>query len=257
MGAGGEHAPRNRSYPADVGIWRDNCHRSPPAWPGCPGVGPGLWLFRPPGVYRPQRDTRLLAEALRVTSPPIGVRVLDVGTGTGVLALVAARGGAGQVIAVDICGRAVLTARINAWMRRLPIRVVRSDLLDAVAGEVFDVIVANPPYVHADEPPRTRAEATWSGGPGGRLVLDGLCASAPALLAPGGMLLIVQSAICGIQDTVVRLRGEGLTVAVIARRQEMFGRVMRARAAQMEERGLIRPAQRYEDLVVIRAVRHK
>lgn len=244
-------------YPADMRIWRDKRHRGPPAWPGRRGVGPGLWLFRPPGVYRPQGDTWLLAETLRIATVPAGVRVLDVGTGTGVLALVAARCGARQVIAVDICGRAVLAARINAWLRRLPVRVVRSDLLDAVSDEAFDLIVANPPYVHADEPPGKRAARCWNAGPGGRLVLDGLCASAPALLAPGGTLLLVQSSLCGIPRTVEHLRREGLTVAVVARRQEMFGRVMRARATQLEERGLIAPDQRYEDLVVIRAVRRK
>jgi release factor glutamine methyltransferase len=214
-----------------------------------------MWLFRPRGVYRPQGDTRLLAETLRVATVPAGVRVLDVGTGTGILALIAARGGAGQVIAVDICGRALLAARINARLRRLPVHVVRSDLLDAVAGEAFDVIVANPPFVPSDEPPRNRAELAWNAGPDGRLVLDGLCAGAPALLTPGGTLLLVQSALCGIGTTVERLRRQGLKVTVIARRQEMFGRVMRARAAQLEERGMINPSQRYEDLVVIRAVR--
>jgi release factor glutamine methyltransferase len=214
-----------------------------------------MWLFRPPGVYRPQEDTWLLAEMLRIATVPSGVRVLDVGTGTGVLALVAARSGAGQVIALDICGRAVFAARINARLRRLPVQVVRSDLLDAVGGERFDVIVANPPYVHSAEPPRTAAARSWNGGPGGRLVLDGLCSAAPTLLTPGGMLLIVQSALCGIQNTAERLRLQGLKVAVIARRQAMFGRRMREQATRLEELGVIGPAQRYEDLVVIRAVR--
>jgi release factor glutamine methyltransferase len=65
-------------------------------------------------------------ETLRTTR--VGSRVLDVGTGTGVLALAAARGGATQVIAVDSCTRAVFAARVNAWLRRSPVRVVRSDL---------------------------------------------------------------------------------------------------------------------------------
>jgi release factor glutamine methyltransferase len=211
-------------------------------------------MFRPPGVYRPQEDTWLLAETMRtVTTVRLGVKVLDVGTGTGVLAVTAARVGAGQVIAVDVSRRAVLAAWINARVRRLPIRVLRSDLLSAVAGESFDVIVANVPHVCSDD--ARRSARAWSGGSTGRAVLDGLCATAPALLAPGGMLLVVQSTLCGVPSTLESLRSAGLKTAVIARRREQFGPVMRAKAAQLEGRGLIGPSQRYVELVVIRADR--
>jgi release factor glutamine methyltransferase len=211
-----------------------------------------VWLFRPPGVYRPQEDTWLLAESLRTTTT-IGVRVLDVGTGTGALALTAARGGAGQVVAVDISARAVFAARVNAWVRRLPVRVLHSDLFEAVTGESFDLIVANPPYIRADG---ARGSARRRhGGPGGRATLDRLCSTAPAMLAPGGTLLIVQSALSGVSGTVERLRSAGLRTTVVTRRREPFGRVMRARAAQLEGHGMIGPGQRYEELVVIRAER--
>ncbi|MGH3388581.1 MAG: HemK2/MTQ2 family protein methyltransferase [Actinomadura sp.] len=213
-----------------------------------------MWLFRLPGVYEPQEDTWLLLETLRSPSVRVGVRVLDIGTGTGVLAVAAARGGAGQVTAIDVCGRAVFAARVNGWLRRLPIRVLRGSLLEAVGA--FDVIVANPPYVCSDDPPGTgRRDRTWNGGPGGRAMLDLLCSMAPSLLAPGGMILIVQSALCGVQNTLELLCSEGLHVAVIARRREPFGPVMRAKASQLESRGLICPGQRYEELVVIRADR--
>jgi release factor glutamine methyltransferase len=196
----------------------------------------------------------LLVETLRTTR--VGSRVLDVGTGTGVLALAAARGGATQVIAVDSCTRAVFAARVNAWLRRSPVRVVRSDLFEAVSGEFFDVIVANPPYVCSDELAPTEGSVhVWDGGPDGRAVLDRVCSAAPPLLAPGGMLLLVQSALCGVEATVERLRSQRLRVAVVARRQESFGPVMQARAVHLERRGLIGPEQRYEDLVVIRADR--
>lgn len=213
-----------------------------------------MWLFRPPGVYRPQADTWLLAEALRAAR--VGVRVLDVGTGTGALAVAAALSGAAEVIAVDESARAVFAARVNAWLRRLPVRVLRSDLFEAVSGQVFDVIVANPPYVCSDGLSRPRAPArSWDGGASGRRVLDRLCSVVPSLLAPGGTLLLVQSALCGVQDTICRLHAEGLDAAEVARRQEAFGPVMSAHAVRLEDRGLIGPGQRYEDLVVIRACR--
>ena len=118
------------------------------------------------------------------------------------------------------------------------------------------MIVANPPYVCSDGLAQAGASThVWDGGFDGRGVLDRLCCAAPPLLAPGGMLLLVQSALCGVQATVERLRSQRLRVAVVARRQEPFGPVMRARAAHLERRGLIGPEQRYEDLVVIRAER--
>jgi release factor glutamine methyltransferase len=87
------------------------------------------------------------------------------------------------------------------------------------------------------------------------MVLDRLCSGASSLLAPGGMFLLVQSALCGVPETIHRLRAEGLEAVEVARRQETFGPVMLARAGEMEDQGLISPAQRYEDLVVIRACR--
>lgn len=205
-------------------------------------------------MYRPQADTWLLAETLR--HAPVGVRVLDVCTGTGVLALAAACSGAREVVAVDDCARAVFAARVNARLRRVPVRVFQGDLFEGLAGEAFDVIVANPPYVCSDGlPGEDRKGHRWDGGPGGRAVLNRLCRVAPSLLAPGGTLLLVQSALCDVQNTIRRLREAGLTATVIAQRQEVFGPVMRARADRLQHLGLIRPGQRYEDLVVIRADR--
>jgi release factor glutamine methyltransferase len=85
--------------------------------------------------------------------------------------------------------------------------------------------------------------------------VDRICAEAPPLLAPGGVLLLVHSALCGAEITVTALRNRGLKASVIARRREPFGPVMQARATRLEAMGLIWPGQRYEELVVIRADR--
>nr|BFE30391.1 methyltransferase [Actinomadura rugatobispora] len=214
-------------------------------------------VLRPPGVYPPQGDTALLCEVARRTDALLGARVLDVGTGTGTVALAAARCGAARVTAVDVSARAVLAARANALVRGLRLRVLRGDLFRPVAGEVFDVILANPPYVaggRGELVPRHGTARAWDGGPDGRLLLDRIFAQAPAHLAPGGTLLVVHSALSGVEASLRALRRSGLRAAVVARRSEAFGPVMLSRAEALEARGVIGAGQRSEELVVIRAV---
>ncbi|MGW5052702.1 HemK2/MTQ2 family protein methyltransferase [Actinokineospora sp. NPDC004072] len=213
-------------------------------------------LLRIPGVYRPQGDTRLLCSAFHDANLPRGASVLDIGTGTGVVALTAARAGARAVTAVDVARRAVATARVNAWLNRAPVTVLHGDALALVAGRSFDVVLANPPYVPsvADGAVTGPARA-WEGGCDGRAVLDRLCAAARDLLVPGGTLLMVHSALCGIDRSLLALRELGLKSAVVARAREPFGPVMRGRAAALVGAGLLGPDDVDEELVVIRADR--
>jgi release factor glutamine methyltransferase len=217
------------------------------------GDDPEVRLLRLPGTYPAQRDTRLLADVLRRDELPRGRRVLDVATGGGALAVVAARAGAASVTAVDVSTRSVLTARLNARLHRVPVRVRRGDLFAPVRGERFDVITANPPYVpalHRGLPHHT-ADRSWDAGPDGRALLDRICDGAGPLLADGGVLLVVQSAVADETRTLERLRAVGLQARVVARAREPFGPVMTRRAALLESRGLIEPGQRVEELVVV------
>ncbi|GAA2151798.1 HemK2/MTQ2 family protein methyltransferase [Actinomadura napierensis] len=214
-----------------------------------------MLLLRPPGVYRPQGDTRLLADVLRRLPVTRGARVLELGTGTGAVAMAAARRGASRVVAVDVSARAVLTARLNARLRGLPVRAVRGDLFGPVAGERFDLVIANPPYVcGTTDPASARGSArAWEAGPDGRALLNRICTEAPDHLAPGGTLLVLHSALNGVAATFDLLERAGMRASVVARRQEPFGPVMLGRAAELESRGLVRAGQRHEELVVIRA----
>jgi release factor glutamine methyltransferase len=214
-----------------------------------------MWVFRPPGVYRPQYDTWLLAEAMANAPLPPGARVLDMCTGTGTLAVIAAQQGAAEVVAVDRSRRAVLTAWLNGRLHRAPVRAIRADITDLLDLDPFDVVVANPPYVPCADPmvPTSGTARCWDAGPRGRAVLDRLCAVLPMLLRPDGMALVVHSELSGTDTTLHQLRGAGLKASVVARRMIGFGPVLRSRAGWLVAQGLIEPGQREEELVVVRA----
>lgn len=216
-----------------------------------------MWLLGSPGVYRPQGDTYLLEDALRQTGVCAGSHVLDVGTGTGALAVVAARCGARSVTAIDVSARAVVTAWVNARIRGLRVEVRRVESLAVLASRRFDIVLSNPPYIpsSASAPPQRGAARTWDAGHDGRAVLDVLCSVAPGMLSASGQLLLVQSTLSDVDKTVIRLGSSGLEVSIVARRCQPFGPVLRQRVHYLEERGLIEIGQRTEELVVVRGVK--
>ncbi|WP_328886121.1 HemK2/MTQ2 family protein methyltransferase [Streptomyces sp. NBC_00316] len=218
------------------------------------GLG-NLWI--PPGVYAPQADTQLLARALHAEGITAGMDVLDVCTGSGALALLAARMGA-RVSATDISRRAVMTARMNAVRAGRRVRVLRGDLTAPVAGQRFDVVVSNPPYVPAPHARRTRSHRTavaWDAGHGGRQALDRICAHTRELLRPHGVLLMVHSGLCSVEETLRRLTETGLHCSVTDWSYVPFGPVIIKRLPWLRAQGLIGAAEDTEELVIIRAER--
>jgi release factor glutamine methyltransferase len=202
-------------------------------------------LLTPPGIFSPLSDTWLLAERLRAEPALECGSVLDVCTGSGAVAISAALAGAGSVTAVDASRRAVLGARLNARLNGVAVRVLHGDLCEPVEGERFDLIASNPPYVPSGEGSRDGPgpRAAWDGGASGRVLIDRLCEQLPALLAPGGAALIVQSSLCGEDETLMRLGAACLEAEVVERRRGPLGPLMRARM----------PGATEEDLLVIRA----
>jgi release factor glutamine methyltransferase len=210
-----------------------------------------------PGVFRPHSDTWMLAAHLRSEMARIrpAPRVLDVCTGSGALAIAGAQAGAGAVTAIDVSRSAVLTVRINARLNGVRVRPLPGDLFAPVAGERFDAIVSNPPYLPAEDDalPRRGPQRAWDAGTDGRVLLDRICEEAPAHLAPGGFLLLVHSSVCGLEPTVRRLEAGGLAVDVLERRRGALGPLLAARAPVLEARGILAPGEREEDMLVVRA----
>jgi release factor glutamine methyltransferase len=207
-----------------------------------------------PGVFSPISDTWLLADVLAKEIGATHGAVLDVGTGSGALALTAARHGARAVVAVDVSRRALVTTRLNARLNGVRVRTLRSALLEAVGDARFDVIVSNPPYVPAPSdalPTRGRARA-WDAGRDGRAFIDRLIREAPSHLRPGGVMLMVHSEICGVDATLARMRQAGLEPSVAARHRGPLGPLMRSRLAHLEAHALLRAGARDEDVTVLR-----
>lgn len=206
-----------------------------------------------PGVYSVRSDTEFLLSSLAAERVTEGARVLDVGTGTGALAVAAALRG-GLVTAVDVSRMALASAFLNGLMRGRRIRVRCGDLFAPVRESRFDLIISNPPYVPQPSASRNPSRS-WDAGPNGRDILDRLCAQSRRMLRPGGVVLIVQSSVADVARTCGMLSRSGLRTEVVARTRGPFGPVLRERASWFEDQGLIEAGVREEDLVVVRGVR--
>ena len=110
-----------------------------------------LELTVTPAVLIPRPETELLAEWV-ISQLPQNGRMLDIGTGSGAIALsVAYERKDCKVTAVDISPEALQIAALNRDKYRLPVRMLQSDLFSALADERFDLVAANLPYVTEEE----------------------------------------------------------------------------------------------------------
>ena len=152
-------------------------------------------------VLIPRPDTECVVdECLRLAKGMAEPAVLDIGTGSGCLAVaVAKHHKTAQVTAVDISPEALAVASRNAAKHGVAerIRFLRGDLFAPLSGERFDFILSNPPYIPHDDlaklPPGVRdyePHGALDGGDDGFAVFERLIADAPAYLKPGGYLLI-------------------------------------------------------------------
>jgi release factor glutamine methyltransferase len=206
-------------------------------------------LLTPPGVFHPISDSWLLAEAAKAECRG-ACSVLDLCTGTGVVALAAAEAGA-RVTAVDVSRLALATAWLNGRRLRTPIRVRHGRTFGPVQGERFDLITSNPPYVPSteDDVPTRGLRRAWAAGRDGRIVLDEICDGAADHLRPGGSILLVHSSLIGDDLTVRRLQDAGLDdVRILERHRGPLGPLMREQQAL----GNIPADVDEEDVVVIR-----
>jgi len=162
----------------------------------------GFWAFDllvSPQTLIPRPETELLVElALERASPDAALRMADLGTGSGAIALALAHERPrARVIAVDVSDGALEIARANARALRLAnLEFRQGDWLAPLAGERFDLIASNPPYIGDDDPHLREGDLRFeparalSSGPDGLAAIDTIVRDAPAHLHPGGWLLL-------------------------------------------------------------------
>ncbi len=144
-------------------------------------------------VLIPRPETELLVElALRYTA--LQARILDLGTGSGAIALaIKQQLPQSTVVATDVCVKALAIARCNAEKHQLDVDLRNGDWYDAVR-ENFDLIVSNPPYIRDTDPHLDalvcEPRLALTGGVDGLAALRVVVAGAPARLRPDGWLLV-------------------------------------------------------------------
>lgn len=163
-----------------------------------------------PAVLIPRPETELLVDlALGCLPVDRTVNMLDLGTGSGAIALAIARHRPlARIFAVDASRDALAVARSNAENLNIHnVRIMQGDWFDGLAGERFDLIVSNPPYVANGDPHLRQGDLRFepflalTDGGDGLGCLRSIIGSAPAHLAAGGVLMVEhgydQASICG------------------------------------------------------------
>jgi len=172
------------------------------------------------GVYPPSDDTFLLLDNLNLSGEEL---VLDVGTGTGILAIKCALKGC-YVVGIDISRKAIRNAKFNARINDVDHLTcfVCGDATTALRDKCdFDVIVMNPPYLPSTGDPRID-ELSWNGGSDGTSLIAKIIDDLDRLLSKNGKLYFVFSSLSDIAKIMSRLKAVSFNSAILAKRKLWF-----------------------------------
>jgi len=176
----------------------------------------GVPILVTPTVFNPKvpRTGAFLAAQLDDRQVGGDAEVLDLGTGSGVCAIFAARH-ARRVVAVDINPAAVHCAGLNAVLNHLEHRIElrHGDLFEPVKGERFDLITFNPPFLRGA--PRNDRDCAWRSTD----IAERFAAGLRDHLKPHGAALIVLSTFGDARHFLDQLRERGFAIAVLAERR--------------------------------------
>jgi release factor glutamine methyltransferase len=162
----------------------------------------------PAQIYQPAEDTNFLLESAQREVSPTD-HVLEVGTGSGIIAATLAKTSA-WVVATDINPFAAVHAHAHGT------DVIRTDLFAGLKG-LFDLVVFNPPYLPTkpDEQIDDWLEYALDGGESGRVVIERFAGEVSRVLAPGGRILVLISSLTGLYEVSELFQKRGYLVTVI------------------------------------------
>lgn len=194
----------------------------------------GMQFLVTPSVFNPKvpRTGEFLASVLDATLIKGSHEILDMGTGSGVCAVFAAKEAA-RVVAVDINAAAIRCTRINALLNGVEgkIDARQGDLFAPVGGERFDLILFNPPFLRGV--PQDDRDRAWRSADVGERFAVGLRDH----LKPGGAALVVLSTFGDARHFLEEFTKQSLAISVLAERRFVNERLIVFRIAPLATPG--------------------
>lgn len=172
-------------------------------------------------VYEPREDSFMLADYVKGAKG----KVLDIGTGCGIQAIIASKT-ADYVLGVDINEKAIELAKKNAEKHNCTnCEFKKSDLFqDIKNGDIFDLIIFNPPYLPTKEEDKVEGELNTAldGGKDGRETIDRFLMDVKKYLKIGGKMLMVDSSLDNTKKTIDELENQKFKVKILETKKMFF-----------------------------------
>lgn len=183
-------------------------------------------------VYEPREDSRLLEKSVKANA--FGL-VLDMGTGSGIQAIAAAKSPlVSGVVAADVNPLALEKARENARNQGVEkkIKFIESDLFSALGERKFDAIAFNPPYLPSTGT-KEKDDVALESGVDGREATERFLASFEKHIKPGGIVLLLQSTASDWEKTRLELEHKGFSVEIAGREKFFFEEIVVLKATRV------------------------